>query len=181
MLVIALQGHIGSGKSTAAQILVHKFGFVEMKFARWLKDMMRAIGLTEAEIEGPLKEVPNPILCGKSPRQAMQSLGTEWGRNMIGSDFWANFAVQAVKNSGLQRIVFSDCRYPNEATAIKRELNGLVWRIHRPGTPVGTHSSESSQALVTPDMTIENHGTPEDLEEAISMVMLTRVHGQKWS
>jgi hypothetical protein len=49
----------------------------QVKFAGPLKSMCMALGLTEAHIEGHLKEVPCELLCGQTPRHAMQTLGTE--------------------------------------------------------------------------------------------------------
>ena len=43
--------------------------------------MLYQLGLGEAHIEGALKEVPCELLGGKTPRYAMQTLGTEWGRD----------------------------------------------------------------------------------------------------
>ncbi len=45
---------------------------------------------TEDKIEGSLKAKPCSLLAGKTPRHAMQTLGTEWGRNCIGDGFWIN-------------------------------------------------------------------------------------------
>lgn len=180
MTVIGMNGYAGSGKSTAARILVSRFGFVEMKFAKWLKDMLRALGLTDREIEGDLKEVPNPILGGQTPRYAMQMLGTEWGRKLIHDNLWvglAQYAVSQAEQSGLKRIVFSDCRYPNEARLIQHTLGGSVWRLVRPqGGEVGAHSSERIQSEIRPDLIIDNSGTVDDLEERISMAWLRLVN-----
>lgn len=79
--VIALTGLAGSGKSTASKYLVEKHGYQLVKFAGPLKDMLRAIGFGEDDIEGNGKELSNSLLCDKTPRHAMQTLGTEWGEN----------------------------------------------------------------------------------------------------
>jgi hypothetical protein len=78
--LIALTGYAGSGKSTLADILACEHGFTVVKFAGPLKAMLRALGLDEREIEGDLKEQPCQLLAGHTPRRAMQTLGTEWGR-----------------------------------------------------------------------------------------------------
>jgi hypothetical protein len=66
--------------------LVNHRGFARVRFAGPLKAMMAALGCTNAEIDGDRKEVPCDLLGGKSPRWAMQTLGTEWGRKLIGDD-----------------------------------------------------------------------------------------------
>ena len=60
-----------------------------MGFAGPLKAMLRAYceavgvgpAMTEAMIEGGLRELPSPYLAGRSPRYAMQHLGSA-SRNM---------------------------------------------------------------------------------------------------
>jgi hypothetical protein len=60
--VIGLAGREESGKSTAAAHLEQKHGFTTVKFAGPLKDMTRAFGFNEDEIEGHLKNIPNEKL-----------------------------------------------------------------------------------------------------------------------
>jgi hypothetical protein len=56
-IILGLSGLAGSGKSTAAMHLVKNRGWARVRFAGPLKDMCRALGLSEDEIEGSLKEV----------------------------------------------------------------------------------------------------------------------------
>jgi hypothetical protein len=166
--LVALTGLAGAGKSTAAAILAKHHGFTRMRFAAPLKAMLRAIGLGDAEIEGHLKEAPCALLQGKSPRQAMQTLGTEWGRNLIGEHFWADVwqhqALQVLDQGG--KVVVEDCRFPNEVAAIK-SLGGKIWRVDRPGLVVGTHDSEQYVAGLKADDYIHNSGTLDRLSWAI--------------
>lgn len=121
------------------------YGYTPLKFAGPLKEMLRALGLSQTQIEGNQKEAPTDILCGKTPRQAMQTLGTEWGRNMIGGDLWVNAWTNRVasilRNGG--RVVVDDCRFPNELDAVLA-LGGVAVRIHRPDrAQVNQHCSET--------------------------------------
>lgn len=150
--MVALTGLAGSGKSTATRYLVERHGYTLVKFAGPLKDMMRAIGFDDEEIEGGLKETPLEMLCGKTPRHAMQTLGTEWGRNCIGEDFWVNvWRMQAAQH---KRVVVDDCRFPNEADAI-RKLGGMIIKLDGRGGIAGAHASEAGcgqhDAIVTND------------------------------
>ena len=82
---------------------------------------MAAIGLSAEQIDGSLKETPCDLLCGKTPRQAMQLLGTEWGRDLISPDFWVSAwsaAVDRALTGGAIGIVADDCRFLNEVAAI---------------------------------------------------------------
>lgn len=169
-MIIGFTGYAGSGKSTAAQILIRKHGFTLVKFAGSLKQMARCLGLGEREIEGDLKEVPHPLLCGKSPRQFMQLLGTEFGREMIGQDLWVRVAMagaaRALDQGG--RVVIDDVRYPNEVAAI-RDMGGRVLRISRPGVgPVNGHTSESPPPG---DLDVFNTRDVGHLEEALWFAM----------
>lgn len=164
--VVAFTGVAGSGKSTATKYLVEQRGYTVVKFAGPLKDMMRAIGFTEREIEGDLKETPCSILGGKTPRLAMQTLGTEWGRNCIGDDFWVRLwrvrAGMVVQNGG--RVVTDDCRFPNEAKAV-RKLGGDIYKIEGRGGIAGGHVSE--KGCGDQDLVIGNGGCVEDLHGKI--------------
>jgi hypothetical protein len=144
-MLIGLTGKAGVGKSTIAYILAREYGYVCVPFAEPLKDMLRAIGLTHDELYGDKKEVVNADY-GVTPRHMMQTLGTEWGRNLIGQDVW----VEAWKRSLYRRysnanIVVDDVRFLNEVAAV-RALGGKVVNLN--GSPplndiTNRHASES--------------------------------------
>jgi hypothetical protein len=164
--VVAFTGPAGAGKSTATRHLVERRGYKLVKFAAPLKDMMRAIGLTEEEIEGGLKEQPSSTLLGKTPRHAMQTLGTEWGRGCIGEDLWISLwrrRVEAVLASG-DKVVVDDCRFPNEAAAI-RKFGGNIYLLAGRGGIAGNHQSE--RGCEDMDSILVNQGS---IDELYSMV-----------
>jgi hypothetical protein len=88
----------------------------------------------EEMIEGAMKHEPQRVLGGKTPRHAMQTLGTEWGRDCMGVDFWCDAAktqiLKSVKN-GLS-VVVDDVRFPNEAKMIQ-DIGGFMVCVRRPG------------------------------------------------
>lgn len=130
--IVGITGFIGSGKDTAADYLTQNYGFKAVKFADGIKDMMRAIGLTTAELEDrKLKEEPHSLLSGRSPRYAMQKLGTEWGRDLMADQFWTNLWAQ--RCNGKMLVVTADVRFHNEATLIEKN-GGILIRIRRPAT-----------------------------------------------
>jgi hypothetical protein len=175
--VVALTGAAGSGKSTAADYLVGT-GWKRVKFAGPLKDMMRALyrgagradDQIERRIEGDLKEQPDPLLGAmNTPRWAMQTLGTQWGRDLITPDLWTGIAacrIRAHLDAG-DRVVVDDCRFENEAAAI-RALGGRVVRLVGRGGIPGDHASERG---VEPDMTCENAGTIAELHGWLQYVL----------
>jgi len=164
--VIALTGRAGSGKSTASKYLVEKHCYQLVKFAGPLKDMLRAIGLSEAQIEGELKEEPCEWLQGATPRHAMQTLGTQWGRACIGPSFWIELWVRRVNQIIAEggRVVVDDCRFPNEADEV-RKLGGVVWRLVGRGGIAGGHESEAGCGEV--DRTILNNGSRDAFNERL--------------
>jgi hypothetical protein len=169
--IIAFSGLAGSGKSTAAAHLVERHGFERIRFAGPLKDMMRALGLSEREIEGDLKEKPCALLCGHTPRHGMQTLGTEWGRTQLGVNLWINAWRAAVDRlAPTVPVVVDDCRFPNEAEAILA-AGGDIVRIVRTGAGVGAagHSSEGHQLPFV--FSIENNGTTDDLFRAVDQLV----------
>lgn len=142
--LVALTGAAGSGKSTATKFLVERHGYALVKFAGPLKDMCRAVGMVEEQIEGSLKEEPSSLLQGKTPRQFMQHLGTEFGRDLIGPEFWVGIWSSRAKNilGPGGRVVVDDCRFPNEAEAIRR-LGGMIIKLEGRGGIAGQHASEA--------------------------------------
>lgn len=150
-MIIALTGRAGVGKTTVARILCAEHGFQRISFAAPLKAMLRALYVemdlgfddVDRRISGDLKESPDPWLGGLTPRHAMQTLGTEWGRRCMCEDFWIGVWERAVGTSGAERIVVDDCRFMNEAEAV-RKLGGVVIGLRREGVaPLpGSHASE---------------------------------------
>lgn len=167
--VLAFTGLAGSGKSTAADYLV-SLGYVRVKFAGPLKAMMRALGLTDHHIEGDLKEVPTPLLAGKTPRYAMQTIGTDWGRDIIGPTLWTGLwhaTVSDVLDNG-GRVVCDDCRFANEVEAV-RNVGGRVLRLHGRGGIGGGHVSESQDFPV--DCDVVNDGDMASLRVKLEEVL----------
>lgn len=165
--IIGLAGLAGSGKTRMAQALEERFHFVRLPFAGPIKDMARAFGLLSSEVSGILKEEPCIALCGKTPRQFMQWLGTEFGRELIGEDVWINawrrrlerHLAEALEDGAPLRIVCDDVRFANEAAAL-RGLGGVILRLDRRGAGSASgaaHPSEGQAFMV--DRIIANDGT----------------------
>lgn len=142
-----------SGKSTLAMAM-GPLSYNRVRFAGPIKAMLAALlfnagvelELVERMLDGDLKETPSSYLQGKSPRHAMQTLGSEWGRNCLGSGLWVSAAIAEANNlrkRGLG-VVIDDCRYENEADAITA-AGGILVKVVRSGAVRCTeHSSEGA-------------------------------------
>lgn len=130
----------GSGKSEVAKVLIAQ-GYVNVKFAGPLKDMARGLlksmgfeaEMVERMIEGDLKETVIPGFKTVTPRQIMQTLGTDWGREAIDQDLWTNVArakIEKLRDKGVN-VVVDDLRFPNEYDLV-RGLGGFAVKVVRP-------------------------------------------------
>lgn len=167
--LIGLTGKAGSGKDTVGGILKRVYDFQTVAFADPIRAAMRGmIGLSPEQFAHPLKEEVIPDL-GKSPRQMMQTLGTEWGRQLVNEDIWlilANRKIQAWFKLNTS-VAVTDVRFENEAAFI-RNNGGVVWHINRGGA--GTkhaHASEAGVRREEGDVVIDNNGTLEELFQIV--------------
>jgi hypothetical protein len=152
--------------------------------------LLQANGMKSDEIteylEGSKKEQVIPCL-GVTSRYAQITIGTEWGRELINQNLWANTWAAGVKDG--ESVMNDSVRFPNEAAAI-RQLGGVVIMIKRPGTKPakfkhklgeflydkfgimwGVHPSERID-LIKPDFIIHNDADVEtmyaDLDKAMA-------------
>jgi len=153
-MLIGLAGLARSGKSTAAEALCDELGFVELSFADPIRKAVKSIfSLTDEQVYGAEKETVIPWL-GKSPRQLMQSLGTEWGRHCVADDVWMRLVDRDISRHG--DVVVSDLRFENEAAFI-RERGGVVIHIQRPiCEQVNAHESELGVKVLADDVELVN-------------------------
>jgi hypothetical protein len=169
MKLIALLGPKRSGKSEVAKILGLS-GFSNIKFAQPLKDMILSLpGITLAYVETGLKDEPCSVFNGKTPRHAMQTLGTEWGRNCISEDIWLSLWRRRVE--GLPLVTVDDCRFQNETEAV-RAMGGVVWEVRREPCCYEGHSSETEMSKIKADAVIENNSTLYDLKITVNSMLV---------
>ncbi|QBR35423.1 hypothetical protein ETW23_03970 [Leisingera sp. NJS201] len=176
--VIGLCGLAGSGKTTAAEFL-EGLGYTRIAFADPLKAMLRALmasagvpeGYAERMLAGDLKEAEIINLGGRSPRYAMQTLGTEWGRKLMHPDFWVQIAARRavdILDAG-GRVVFDDVRMANEAAAARQLGGGQVWQVKGRAVMIAKDGEfhESERLEVEPDLVLDNSGCLERLEAQV--------------
>ena len=164
-VVLGVTGFKGCGKSEVRKYLARSYGFTHLPMAGPLKAMLAAIGLTDEQLNGSTKEVPCAVLCGSTPRHAMRTLGTEWGRMMVANNLWTHLWQQSAISCKTP-LVTDDVRFENEFAAV-RELGGKVLRVTRLGHQATAHASEAMMAELEPDYGITNNGSLIDLHRSI--------------
>lgn len=174
--VIALTGNRPRcGKTSVANILRSSYDFVRIGVADPMRKMMATFGLSDEEISGSLKDIPNAKLAGITPRRMLQVLGREvpdaLGRPELWGELWCEAASPWEEDDS--SIVVDDHRYPYEQKYFGRYARDVyVVRVNRDGGEAvqgATHAAET-QVLV-PHYTINNNGSLEDLFNVSSVVM----------
>lgn len=177
---IALSGKPQSGKDTVGRYLMQHHDFTRIAFADPLREM--AYDLDPIVGHGlyrsiHLQEVVDEIGWERAKveysevRRTLQRLGTDAIRNHLGPDVWVGLGERTAKDVSNGRVVFTDCRFPNEEYMVL-EHSGLHWHIERPGAEDNGHVCEQFRGH--PHVTIINDGSVADLE-AKAEAMVSRL------
>jgi hypothetical protein len=171
--LVGLAGYAGAGKDEAAKAL-YADGFVRAAFADAIRATLYAVNplvrldRTEEIADpyyAPLAELVDAYGWSSVKRQTMvrqllQRVGTEAGRGVLGDHVWVDAVLRVPPGP---RVVLTDCRFPEEADAI-RSRGGIVIRIERPGVgPINSHASELALDDYEFDTVIQNDDSPEQL------------------
>ena len=148
--LIGLAGYAGSGKDTAADVLVG-LGYQRRAFAGALKDLATRIGWDGQKDD--------------AGRKLLQELGVG-ARDILGADVWVNALMATLEGPS----VICDVRFPNEVAAIA-DHGGITLRIVRPGVgPALGHVSETAlDDLELP--TVVNDGDVFDLHARVLAIL----------
>lgn len=166
--VIGIAGRAGCGKNTVAGMVK---GAVVMQLADPLYAALATmLGIPEWMLRHrEFKERPIAWL-GKSPRQMLQTLGTEWGRGQVAADVWIRICqrrIEAAAKEAIGPVVIADVRFANEAEWIRRQ-GGQVWLVDRDAGPTSDHSSEAGLPPELVDRVIDNRGGIEDTRRQVA-------------
>jgi hypothetical protein len=166
MITVGIAGKARSGKDSLAKLAFPDW--FHLAFANPIKEMEEIV-LEGIENIPEDKEEIIPEL-GVSRRHIQQTLGTDWGREMIHPDIWVMCAMREAQDVELMHpdlpgIIFTDVRLDNEADWI-RSRGGWIIHINRPDAPeVRKHSSELGVRHDATDLIVENNGSLDDLKK----------------
>jgi hypothetical protein len=165
--LIGITGRAGSGKNTVASMIP---GAVVLQLADPLYASLSVMtGIPEVLLRNrEFKEREIPWL-GKTVRQMLQTLGTEWGREHVCSDIWVKMLerrIETLAHEGVKTIAVADVRFENEAAVIRGFNGGEVWHVRRPSRDASAveHQSEAGIAFRSEfDAMLVNDGSIESL------------------
>jgi deoxynucleotide monophosphate kinase-like protein len=184
-MLIAFSGLKGSGKDTAAKVLIDEYGFTKIAFADILREALLILNpwIPDTPLYGSasLSELINDVgwdwAKNNVPevRRLMQVFGTEVGRMLFGTNVWVDLLAAKFPDTGNDdtRYVITDCRFDNEVDFV-RNNGGIVTWIERPGLASDGHASESISIRDLASVILHNDETIEELHEDIRLMMFMR-------
>lgn len=166
--LIGITGPAGCGKNLVASMVPDA---VVIQLADPLYAALSVmLGIPEAMLRSRAFKEQKIEWLGQSPRQMLQTLGTEWGRGMVSDRIWLTLAarrIDALEHGGTPAVVIADVRFDNEAELI-RSRGGEVWLVdRRPESATTEHVSEAGIARSLINRVIDNTGTPEQTRAAL--------------
>ena len=171
--LIGIAGRARSGKDTVANFIDAAIGGYRYSFADPIRAMLVPLGVDLSDPYWQARKEESIPALGVSPRRMMQTLGTEWGRQLIHPDLWLIMAHQRLLQNG-PGMVISDVRFDNEAAWIRKH-GGRIIHVIRPDTKaVEAHTSEDGIEMQDTDARLFNSGTLEELQ--LSVRELLRVY-----
>ena len=156
---IPFSGKMQVGKTTSANYLVRRYGFVKLSFAGKLKEIAREL-------------FPEQFEKGEKPRKLLQDLSIKMRE--IDEDVWARYVIR--KDESLPKennVAIDELRFLNEYEAVKN-AGFFVVRIVRdiPPSPFSNHQSETEMERMPFDWVICNTSTFERLYDALDRVLM---------
>lgn len=178
-MIIALCGPAGCGKSTIARELSRVMGGPILSFAQPMRHMIEELlayfGYDEDERckilysqEGKARPLIN-LPGAPTARRLLQTLGTEWGRGCVHPDIWV---AAALRTAGMFDVaIFDDCRFDNEAEAVRAGRGRVVHLRRQSSIEIPHHASEAGVFASSADIHVVNDRDPEIVAAAIKATL----------
>lgn len=183
MKILGIYGPQQAGKSEAAKAIALLPRWSRLSFADPLYALMSTLLGTDARKLD--KAAPLDALCGKTLRQGLQTLGTEWGRGMVGDTIWLNAmdaAFDRCRACGDEGVVIDDLRFANEYQFL-RDRGATIIRIEREGCLIPTlnqgHASEADWCDFKPNVVVENLGSILSLADCVCDIAEGASHAER--
>ena len=162
-MLIGITGTAGVGKSTLAEHFKKFKNFEVLSYAGPLKEALCALTGLPMEHFTVTEKKEVPLEFGKSPRELMQLMGSEFVRNTVDENFWIWRMKNQINERESKDIIIDDIRFPNEAELVRR-MGGRVIHLKRnfeSPTVHNGHASEQVLEVIHPDIVLncDNLGT----------------------
>ncbi len=178
-MLIGIAGPAGVGKTSIARQFEKEEGFMIMSYAQPLKAALTALTGFPMEFFTDIKLKETPLEFGKSPREMMQLMGTEFVREMISEDFWTWRMRQRIESLPTANIVIDDIRFDNEAQLV-RDMGGTILHPHRNYKKVTDHNEHrSEQEILTFPEDLYFDCEPYTEEETFSIIWNSLLYYEK--
>ena len=173
-LIIGLGYKAGVGKDTVANHLCERHNFTSYALAKALKDTLAPLfGWNRTDLNHQEFKKTLDHFWNITPRQALQTLGTDCVRKAFGDDFWVKRLELAMRDDRCTLVVITDVRFRNEAESIKKH-GGMLWQIRRPlvDDVAGAHVSETEMdGFEGWDEIIDNDGSLDLLYARVDLAL----------
>lgn len=155
-MIIGFAGAKRCGKDTATAYLLKKFKNAEqVMLAEPLKlGLIAMFGFTWEQVNGIGYDREQPTEYGVSIREMLQTLGTEWGREMIHPDVWVKLQLKKMQEDPTKIYVMSDVRFENEAALVRE--HGTLIHIRAGVCVEDIHKSEKGVVFTDGDRELIN-------------------------
>jgi hypothetical protein len=184
LMVFGITGRANAGKNETARLLgaTHIIEFAEPLYR--MISAMTDIPVWKLK-DRAFKEQVIPWL-GKSPRQLLQTLGTDWGRDMICPDVWIRIAKQKIAGAIVETqfcsrptiIALPDLRFDNEAEMLIEEFGAVILETVRPdASTCAAHVSEAGISRHLISKTLVNGGSLDDFREVVRSAVASLPNG----
>lgn len=164
--IIGIAGPARVGKDTVANFILAEVGGYRYSFADPIYAMLRQLGIDMSDPYWEMRKEETIPALGTSPRHMMQTLGTEWGRQLINPDLWVILAHQRLLHNGPGMIV-PGVRFENEALWIRKNGGRIIHLSCPDARKVKAHISENGVTQEPNDWYIYNDSTLEALQTKV--------------
>jgi Deoxynucleotide monophosphate kinase len=187
--LLGIAGKARSGKDTIGEYMRDEYDFKLYSFASPIKEAAsKMFGIPlHVFYDGEHDREEVIPYWGFSPREILQKLGTECGRDVFRKDIWLKRGLHEWENfkndyeiymeskpssptySGM---IFTDVRFDNEADAIRERGGKIIHIIRDAAETVSEHTSEACIIMDSDDIVVYNNDSLEDLYINISDIMV---------